>query len=211
MLQQLPNRDVLWRFVTNSARGRPAIVLPRNSSGMLRVSWLALMASLGLTGRHWPHMGPRRGLRLPRSRRSPGDWRTGVSPHHTMARWHAATSDVGGRVADYAGCSIAAEWPDPEGDDGAPIPDRRLRLNQRNWVVAVATANGQAFTEWAKRGDERRHTAAHDRGILLGAFRTALVLGVDEAGSDTAPDTERIFRNSFLPWENLWGKLRNRA
>ena len=46
------NRGVLWRFVINSARGRPAIVLPRHSSGLLRVSWLALMKSLGLTGRH---------------------------------------------------------------------------------------------------------------------------------------------------------------
>ena len=122
-------------------------------------------------------MGPRRGLRLPRSRRSSGDWRTGVSPHHTMA-----CGDVGGRVTDCAGSSVAVEWPDPEGDDGAPIPVRRLRLNLRNWV-AVATANGQACAEWATRGDERRNTAAHGHGISLGAFRTALVLGVDEAGS----------------------------
>ena len=121
-------------------------------------------------------MGPRRGLRLPRSRRSPGDWRTGVSPHHTMA-----CGDVGGRVTDCAGSSVAAEWPDPEGGDGAPIPVRRLRLDLRNWV-AVATANGQACSEWATKGDERRNTAAHGHGILLGAFRTALVLGVDEAG-----------------------------
>ena len=83
---------------------------------------------------------------------------------------------------DCAGSSVAAEWPDPEGDDGAPIPVRRLRLNLRNWV-AVATANGQACAEWATRGDERRNTAAHGHGISLGAFRTALVLGVDEAGS----------------------------
>jgi hypothetical protein len=92
---------------------------------------------------------------LPRSRRSPGDWRTGVSPHHTMA-----CGDVGGRVTDCEGSSVAVEWPDPEGGDGAPIPVRRLRLNLRNWV-AVATANGQACAEWATRGDERRNTVAH--------------------------------------------------
>ena len=80
---------------------------------------------------------------------------------------------------DCAGSSVAAEWPDPDGGDGAPIPVRRLRLNLRNWV-AVATANGQACAEWATRGDERRNTAAHGHGISLGAFRTSLVLGVDE-------------------------------
>ena len=46
---------ILWRFVTNSARGRPAIALSRHSSaGLLRVPWLALMESLVLTGRHGP-------------------------------------------------------------------------------------------------------------------------------------------------------------
>ena len=124
-------------------------------------------------------MGPRRGLRLPRSCRSPGDWRTGVSPHHTMA---CGDVGVGGRVTDCAGSSVAVEWPDPEGDDGAPIPVRRLRLNLRNGV-AVATANGRACAEWATRGYKRRNTAAHGHGISLGASRTALVLGVDEAGS----------------------------
>ena len=52
-------------------------------------------------------------------------------------------------------------------------------MNLRN-RVAVATANGQACAEWATRGDERRNTAAHGHGISLGAFRTALVLGMDE-------------------------------
>mgnify|MGYP000108144741 CR=1 FL=1 len=66
-----------------------------------------------------------------------------------------ACGDVGGRVTDCAGSSVAVEWSDPEGGDGAPIPARRLRLHLRNWV-AVATANGQACAEWATRGDERR-------------------------------------------------------
>ena len=34
-----------------------------------------------------------------------------------------ACGDVGGRVTDCAGSSVAVEWwPDPEGDDGAPFP-----------------------------------------------------------------------------------------
>ena len=37
--------------------------------------------------------------------------------------------------------------------------------------------------ECATRGDERRNRAAHGHGISLGVFRTALVLGVGEAGS----------------------------
>ena len=55
-------------------------------------------------------------------------------------------------------------------------------MNLRNWV-AVATANGQACAEWATRGDERRNTAAYGHAISLGAFRTVLGVGVDEAGS----------------------------
>ena len=47
-------RGVVWRFVTNSARGRPVIVLPRHASGLLRVSCLDLMEPMGLTGRHGP-------------------------------------------------------------------------------------------------------------------------------------------------------------
>ena len=46
--------------------------------------------------------------RLSRSHRSPSDRRTtGVSPHHTMT-----CTDVGGRVVNGAGSSVAAEWSD---------------------------------------------------------------------------------------------------
>ena len=51
-----------------------------------------------------PRPYPRRGLHLPRSRRSPGGWRTCVSPHHTMA-----CGDVGGTVTDGACSSLAVE------------------------------------------------------------------------------------------------------
>ena len=65
-----------------------------------------------------------------------------------------ACGDVGGRVTDCAGSSVAVEWSDPEGDDEAPIPVRRLRLNLRNWV-AVATANCK-WPSVCRVGDERR-------------------------------------------------------
>ena len=104
---------------------------------------------------------PTCGSRVRRSRRSPGGWITGASPHHTMA-----CSDVGEKVTDGAGSSVAVEWPDPEGGDGAPIPVGRLRWHLRN-QVAVATTNGQACAEWATRGGERRNTAAYGHGISL--------------------------------------------
>ena len=115
-------------------------------------------------------MGPRRGLRLPRSRRSSGDWRTGVFPHCTMM----ACGDVRGRVTDGAGSSVAAEWPDPS-QAAALEPTKLGSCRHCKWP--------SARREWATRGDERRNTAAHGHGISLGAIRMALVLGVDEAGS----------------------------
>ena len=96
-------------------------------------------------------MGPRRGLRLPRSRRSSGDRRAGTSPH---PQWHAAPSEGESRIT--AGSSVAAEWPDPEGGDGAAIPVRRLRLNLRAaygtgwlWPLQMAKAMAKACAEWA--------------------------------------------------------------
>ena len=50
------NRGVLCRFVTNSARDRPAIVLPRHSSVSLRASQLASDGVFGLAGRHGPQV-----------------------------------------------------------------------------------------------------------------------------------------------------------
>ena len=123
-------------------------------------------------------MGPRRGLRLPRSRRSPGDWRTGVSPHHTMA-----CGDVGGgRVTDGACSSLAVEWPDPERamairsqSDGCAC------VHETGWLWPLRIA--KRMHEWATSGAERRNTAAYGHAISLGAFRTVLGVGVDKAGS----------------------------
>ena len=81
-----------------------------------------------------------------------------------------ACGDVGGRVTDCAGSSVAVEWSDPEGDDGAPIPVRRLRLNLRNWV-AVATANGKACVQSGRReemkGGTQRRMAMAFRWVRL--------------------------------------------
>ena len=68
-----------------------------------------------------------------------------------------ACGDVGGRVTDCTGSSVAVEWSDPEGDDGAPIPVRRLRLNLRNWV-AVATANMAKRVQSGRREEMKGRT-----------------------------------------------------
>ena len=65
------------------------------------------MRPLGLAGKRALQA---RLARLCRSHRSPSDRRTtGVSPHHTMT-----CNDVGGRVTDGAGSSVAAKWTDRE-------------------------------------------------------------------------------------------------
>ena len=70
-----------------------------------------------------------------------------------------------------------------QGGGVSPIPVGRLCLRLLNYV-ALATANGQARAkEWAARGGKRRNTAAHEHENSLGAFRMALRVGVDEAGS----------------------------
>ena len=63
------------------------------------------MRPLGLAGQRALQA---RFARLCRSHRSPSDRRTtGVSPHHTMT-----CTNVGGRVTDGAGSSVAVEWSD---------------------------------------------------------------------------------------------------
>ena len=115
---------------------------------------------------------------MPRSRRSPGDWRTGVSPHHTMA-----CGDVGGRVTDCECSSLAAEWPDPERavairsqSDGCCAC-----IHETGWLWPLRMA--KCIHAWATSGAKRRNTAAYGHVISLGTFRTALGVGVDEAGS----------------------------
>ena len=51
---------------------------------------------------------------------------------------------------------------------------------------------------------QMRHRAAARPPVWLVVTAFALLFV-------TAPDTERFFRNNFFSWNNLWGKLRNRA
>ena len=92
--------------------------------------------------------------------------------------------DVGGRVTDGACSSLAAEWPDPERavairsqSDGCACV--HTKLGGSAWPLRMA----KRMREWATSGVERRNTAAYGHAISLGAFRTALEVGVDEAGS----------------------------
>ena len=75
---------------------------PRSCDGPLGT---LSMRPLGLAGQHSLQA---RLARLCRSHRAPSDRKTtDVSPHHTMT-----CTDVGGRVTDGAGSSVAVEWTD---------------------------------------------------------------------------------------------------
>ena len=152
----------------------PAIVLLRHYSGSLRASSYncssLLMESLGWLA----DMGPKCGSRFYRSRRSSGGWRTGVSTHHTIA-----CSDVGGRVSDGACSSLAVEWPDPEREVAIRSQsDGCACVHETGWLWPLRMA--KRVHEWATSGAETRNTAAYGHAISLGAFRTALGVGVDE-------------------------------
>ena len=58
------------------------------------------------------------------------------------------------------------------------------RLRPRNWMALATTSNGQARAS-GRRVEPKGgiNTAAYGHAISLGAFRTALGVGVDEAGS----------------------------
>ena len=104
---------------------------PRSCDGP-RGSWLTFDAPLGLAGQRALQA---RLARLCRSHRSPSDRRTtGVSPHHTMM-----CTDVGGKVANGAGSSVAVERSDRARTVALqPLPGL-VRLRVQTWV-ALATA-----------------------------------------------------------------------
>ena len=108
---------------------------PVPSSGLGQTVCLSLNAIFGA----WlADVNIRCGLRLCCSHRSSGDWRAGVSPHHTMAG-----GDVGGRVTDGADSPAAAGWSDRARAVALkPLPGW-FRLRLQTWV-ALATTNGQA-------------------------------------------------------------------
>ena len=74
-----------------------------------------------------------------------------------------ACGNAGWRVTDCAGSSVAVEWSDPEGDDGAPIPARRLRLNyETGWLSPLQMAKRvqSGRREEMKSGTQRRMAMA---------------------------------------------------
>ena len=109
MTKTRQNENENFQTTTNrddSQLGRCDACDPTHSSELRRASWLTFDAAFGAG---WPTCTPGAVRALVcRSYRSPNDRRTtGVSPHHTMT-----CTDVGGRVTDGAGSSVAVEWPD---------------------------------------------------------------------------------------------------
>ena len=126
---------VLGNTVTNRARDCLDRATPVHSSGLGRTVCLYLSAVFGA----WlADVGIRRRLRLCCRRRSLGDWRTGVSPHHTMAG-----GDVGGIVTDGADSPAAAGWSDRARAVALKPQPGWFQLRLQTWV-ALATTNGQA-------------------------------------------------------------------
>ena len=93
--------------------------------------------------------------RLCRSHRSPSDRRTtGVSPHHTMT-----CTDVGGRVTDGAGSSVAAEWSDRARAVALqPLPGWCGCVYKPGWLWPLRMA--KRVSKRATRGGERQSTEA---------------------------------------------------
>ena len=102
MRTKISNHDEAWRFVIGTVR---CVLTPRTPRSCDGPRGSLSMQPFGLAGQRALQA---RLAHLCRSHRSPSDRRTaGVSPHHTMA-----CTDVGGRVTDGAGSSVAAEWSD---------------------------------------------------------------------------------------------------
>ena len=133
-------------FLFNSLSS--AIVCPGTPRARCGPHSSLLMECLGCLA----DMGPRCGSRLCRSRRSSGDWRTGVSPHHTMA-----CSDVGGRVTDGADSPAAAGSSDCAKATALQLLPGWRRLRLQTWM-ALATANGQALWVGGRREEAKGGT-----------------------------------------------------
>ena len=105
------------------------------------------MRPLGLAGQRALEA---RLVRLCRSHRSPSHRRTtGVSPHRTMT-----CTDVGGRFADGAGSSVAAEWSGRARTVTLqPLPGWCSCVYKPGWLAKRASKR-------ATRGGERQSTEA---------------------------------------------------
>ena len=110
------------------------------------------MRPLGLAGRRALQA---RFARLCRSHRSPSDRRTtGVSPHLTMT-----CTDVGGRVTDGAGSSVAVEWSDRARTVTLqPLPGWCGCVCKPGWLWPLRMA--KRVSKRATRGGERQSTEA---------------------------------------------------
>ena len=110
------------------------------------------MRPLGLAGQRALQA---RLARLCRSHRSPSDRRTtGVSPHHTMT-----CTDVGGRVTDGAGSSVAVEWSDRARTVTLrPLPGWCGCVYKPGWLWPLRMA--KRVSKRATRGGERQSTEA---------------------------------------------------
>ena len=110
------------------------------------------MRPLGLAGQRALQA---RLARLCRSHRSPSDRRTtGVSPHHTMT-----CTDVGGRVTDGAGSSVAVEWSDRARTVALqPLPGWCGCVYKPGWLWPLRMA--KRVSKRATRGGERQSTEA---------------------------------------------------
>jgi hypothetical protein len=122
-------------------------------SELRRASWLTFDAPVGLAG----HRALQARLaRLCRSHRSPsGRRKTGVSPHHTVT-----CTDVGGRVTDGAGSSVAVERSDRTRTVTLqPLPGWCGCVYKHCQLPATAKMTKRA-SKRATRGGERQSTEA---------------------------------------------------
>ena len=110
------------------------------------------MRPLGLAGQRALQA---RLARLCCSHRSSSDRKTtGVSPHHTMT-----CTDVGGRVTDGAGSSVAAEWLDRARTVTLrPLPGWCGCVHKPGWLWPLHMA--RRVSKRATRGGERQSTEA---------------------------------------------------
>ena len=145
------------------------------------------MRPLGLAGQRALQA---RLARLCRSHRSSSDRRTtGVSPHHTMT-----CGDVGGRVTDGAGSSVAAEWSDRARTVTLqPPPGWCGCVYKPGWLWPLRMA--KRLSKRATRGGERQSTEAPghriraprpERSVRLVLIRRACFPGACRPGGSSA-------------------------
>ena len=168
-----------WRFVAFRDKQCSRPTCHRAAQALLGPVASLVARFDGVFGADWPAWAPGAACAcLARVERRV----TGEQVCLRTTRWHAATSEGESRMAGGACSSLAVEWPDPERavairsqSDGCAC------VHETGWLWPLRIA--KRMHEWATSGAERRNTAAYGHAISLGAFRTVLGVGVDEAGS----------------------------